>query len=261
MKQRAWRLAMCMVGFSAFTVQANSDGQAQEIIRLADAVRSPNAPFRYTVTVLEYKDGAAEPQNKQILDVSMRFMKPEKGVAPDARSLARFVYPARDRGKVMLSDWYQLWFYSPDLRRPIPISPAQRLLGQISNGDVIVTNFEYAYDSRLEGEEPCGEKTCYRLSLVRKSDAVTYPKVTYLVEKGGEYRPYQAAYYSLDDKLLKTVRYKRYRQVLGTFRPTQIIVENARYDKGYSVMEYSDVRLESLPAFHFTKEAIQRGVR
>lgn len=58
----------------------------------------------------------------------------------------------------MLSDWYDLWFYTPDLRRPIPISRSQRLIGQISNGDVIVTNFEYSYDSTLEGEEVCGDK-------------------------------------------------------------------------------------------------------
>lgn len=211
------------------------------------------------MTVLEYKDGADEPANKQILDVSMRFIKPEKGAQADARSLARFVYPPRDKGKVMLSDWYQLWFYTPELRRPIPLSRAQRLIGQISNGDVIVTNFEYAYDSTLEGEEPCGDKICYRLSLVRKFDEVTYPRVIYLVEKDNQYRPYKASYFSLDDKLLKSVLYQNYQLILGKYRPTEIVVQNARHDKGYSVMKYSDVRLESLPEFHFTKEFIQRG--
>ncbi|MCU6669146.1 outer membrane lipoprotein-sorting protein [Enterobacteriaceae bacterium H4N4] len=235
------------------------DKQAQEIIRLSDDIRSLNEPFRYTVTVLEYKDGAAEPANKQILDVSMRFMKPEKGAQADARSLARFVYPPRDKGKVMLSDWYQLWFYTPELRRPIPLSRSQRLIGQISNGDVIVTNFEYAYDSTLEGEEPCGDKICYRLSLVRKFDEVTYPRVIYLVEKDNQYRPYKASYFSLDDKLLKSVLYQNYQLIVGKYRPTEIVVQNARHDKGYSVMKYSDVRLESLPEFHFTKEFIQRG--
>ena len=70
----------------------------------------------------------------------------------DARSLVRFIYPPRDKGKIMLSDWYDLWFYTPELRRPMPISRQQRLIGQISNGDVIVTNFEYAYDSTPVGK-------------------------------------------------------------------------------------------------------------
>ncbi|WP_434777980.1 outer membrane lipoprotein-sorting protein [Neisseria sp. Ec49-e6-T10] len=239
-------------------VYADIDTKALNIIRQSDDVRSPNKPFRYTVTVLEYKSGETKPVNKQILDISMRFLKPENGIEADARSLARFVYPPKDKGKVMLSNWYDLWFYTPQLRRPIAISRSQRLLGQISNGDVIVTNFEYAYNSKLLGEEPCGKTVCYKLALERKSPEVTYPKVTYLVEKGN-FRPYKASYFSLDNKLIKEVAYQNYKPLLGKDRPAKIIVVDARYSKGYSVMEYSDVRFESLPLSHFTKEYIQRG--
>ncbi len=184
MKIGVWYLCSLAVLLYSSAAQATKvDQQALEIIRKADEVRSPNEPFRYEVTVLEIKEGMQEPENKQSLDISMRFIKPESGKKADARSLIRFTYPPRDKGKVMLSDWYDLWFYTPELRRPVPISRSQRLIGQISNGDVIVTNFEYAYDSTLEGEEPCGDKVCYRLSLTRKSEAITYPKVIYLVEK------------------------------------------------------------------------------
>ncbi|WP_399198297.1 MULTISPECIES: outer membrane lipoprotein-sorting protein [Tenebrionibacter/Tenebrionicola group] len=234
------------------------DAQALEIIRRADEVRSPNKPFRYTVTVQEYKSGAVQPTNKQVLDVSMRFLKPENGMPADARSLARFIYPPRDKGKILLSDWYDLWLYTPDLRRPIPISRSQRLLGQISNGDVIVTNFEYAYNATLQGEETCANATCYRLALVRKSPEVTYPKITYLVEKDS-YRPFKAVYYSLDDRPLKEVTYHDFKPLLGKVRPAKIVVTDTRHGSGYSVMEYSDVRFESLPLSNFTKEYIQRG--
>ncbi len=233
---------------------------AQDIIRRADEIRSPNKPFRYTVTVHEYKDIAGEAVNKQIFDVSMRFMKPENGRPADARSLVRFIYPARDKGKVMLSDWYDLWFYSPELRRPMPVSPEQRLVGQIANSDVIVTNFDYSYHAHLTGETTCGNIVCYRLSLERKTAAATYPKIVYLVEKESS-RPYTASFYSQDEKLLKEVRYKDYQTVLGEARPMKIIVQDARHNKGFTVMEYSNVRLESLPEFYFTREAIQRGVR
>ena len=263
MKNKKWTLSLFLplLLASALGRSEASPPQALDIIRLSDEVRSPNRPFRYSVTVQEYKSGAAQPDSKQILDISMRFMKPEQGVEADARSLVRFVYPPRDKGKIMLSDWYDLWFYTPELRRPIPISRQQRLLGQISNGDVIVTNFEYAYNSELVGEVPCGEKRCYKLALERKSPEVTYPKVIYYVEKDSDYRPYKADYYSLDDKLIKEVRYQNYKQVLGKARPMKIVIQDARHGNGYSVMEYSDVRFESLPVSHFTKEYIQRGGR
>lgn len=234
--------------------------QALEIIRRADEVRSPNKPFRYTVTIQEFTS-ASEPVNKQILDVSMRFIRPENGEPADARALVRFVWPPRDRGKMLLSDWYQLWFYTPELRRPMPVSPQQRLLGQIANGDVIVTNFEYAYEAQYAGEAPCGENRCYQLELKRKLPAASWPRILYWVEKGGDYRPWAADYYSLDDKLVKRVRYQHYQPVLGKARPTRIVVQDFRHAKGYSVMDYSDIRLESLPVSHFTKAYLQRGGR
>lgn len=251
-------IVLSPVLFASVAHAEEANTQALDIIRQSDDVRSPNKPFRYTVTVLEYKSGATAPTNKQVLDVSMRFLKPENGQTADARSLARFVWPASDKGKVMLSDWYDLWFYTPDLRRPIPISRSQRLLGQISNGDVIVTNFEYAYNATLAGEVPCGATTCYKLWLERKSPEVTYPKVGYLVEKG-TYRPFKASYYSLDDNPLKEVTYHDFKLQLGKLRPTKIVVKDVRSGNGYSVMEYSDVRFESLPLSNFTKEYIQRG--
>ncbi|CAM3928687.1 outer membrane lipoprotein-sorting protein [Rahnella bruchi] len=233
---------------------------AGEIIKRADEIRSPDQPFRYTVTVKAYQDGASQPVQTQVLDISMRFIKPDANNQADARSLMRFVYPASDKGKVMLSDWYDLWFWTPELRRPIPISPQQRLVGQISNGDVIVTNFEYAYNARLTGETSCGAAQCYQLILERKSAAVTWPKIIYLVEKGS-WRPFRADYLSLDDKVVKSVSWQDYRLLLDKQRPGKILVTDARHANRYSVMEYSDVRYESLPQFHFTKEFIQRGGR
>ncbi|VAF58144.1 Uncharacterised protein [Enterobacter hormaechei] len=247
--------------FSAAAYSAAADERALEIIRRADEVRSPNKPFRYTLTIHEFKAGATRPENKQVLDISMRFMKPEGEIKADARSLARFVYPPRDKGKVLLSDWYDLWFYTPELRRPVPVSRQQRLIGQISNGDVIVTNFEYAYDASLKGETACGEARCYVLDLVRKSAEVTWPKVMYYVESVGDNRPYKAAYFSLDNKLIKEVLYQDFQMVLGKMRPMKITVKEVRHGNSYSVMEYSDVRLESLPESAFTRESIQRGVK
>lgn len=247
--------------YSSWAYSDPVDEKAMEIIRRADEIRSPNKPFRYTLTISEYKAGATQPANKQVLDISMRFLKPEGETKADARSLVRFIYPPRDRGKMLLSDWYALWFYTPELRRPIPVSPQQRLVGQISNGDVIVTNFEYAYRATLQGEVPCGEKICYSLELERKSEEVTWPKVIYYVEKAGDNRPYKAAYYSLDNQLFKEVSYHDFRMVLGKMRPTKIVVQDTRHGKNYSVMEYSDVRLESLPESYFTRESIQRGMK
>lgn len=254
-------LLLCLTVFSSWAYASPADEKALEIIRRADEVRSPNKPFRYTLTISEYKAGVDQPENKQILDISMRFIKPDGETKADARSLARLIFPPRDRGKVLFSDGYALWFYTPELRRPVPVSPQQRLIGQIANGDVIVTNFEYAYHATLQEEVPCGEKICYSLLLERKSAEATWPKIRYYVEKEGDNRPFKASYYSLDDRLFKEVTYHDFKPVLGRMRPTKIVVQDARNGKRYSIMEYSNIRLESLPESWFTRESIMRGVQ
>lgn len=254
-------LLLCLTVFSSWAYASPADEKALEIIRRADEVRSPNKPFRYTLTIGEYKAGVDQPENKQILDISMRFIKPDGETKADARSLARLIFPPRDRGKVLFSDGYALWFYTPELRRPVPVSPQQRLIGQIANGDVIVTNFEYAYHATLQEEVPCGDKICYSLLLERKSAEATWPKIRYYVEKEGDNRPFKASYYSLDDRLFKEVTYHDFKPVLGRMRPTKIVVQDARNGKRYSIMEYSNIRLESLPESWFTRESIMRGVQ
>lgn len=234
------------------------DKEARRIIRNADRVRAPQEPFRYTLTLVEHKDGKDLLDQKQVMDISMRFYKPsevhEKG---DARSLVRFTYPVRDKGKSLLSDFDKMWYYAPDLRRPIPISRQQRLMGQISNGDVVAADFDYSYISTLVGEEACGDKQCYKLELKRRWPYVTYPAITYWVQKD-TYHPDHAEFKSADGLVMKRSYYKDYREVLGVVRPHQILVEDALRKDNYTMMNYSDMALESLPESYFQKEYLMR---
>ncbi|WP_411752221.1 outer membrane lipoprotein-sorting protein [Serratia sp. (in: enterobacteria)] len=234
------------------------DQRAREIIRRADRVRAPDQPFRYTLTLLEHKGGRDVTENQQVLDISMRFYKPSEQVDKgDARALVRFVSPVRDKGKALLSDLDKMWYFAPDLRRPIPISPQQRLLGQVSNGDVVAADFDYSYISTLVGEEACGEQICYQLVLQRRWPYVTYPAINYWVEKETGF-PHQADFLSADGVLLKRSYYRDYQQVLGQMRPTTIVVVDALRKDNYTTMRYSNVRLESLPESHFQKEYLLR---
>lgn len=237
---------------------AQKDLRARDIIRRADRVRAPDRPFRYTLTLLEHKGGRNVTENQQVLDISMRFYKPseqlEKG---DARALVRFVAPARDKGKALLSDLDKMWYFAPDLRRPIPISRQQRLIGQVSNGDVVAADFDYSYISTLVGEEACEQQSCYKLSLQRRWPYVTYPAINYWVEKDTGF-PRRADFLSADGVLIKRSYYRDYQSVLGQMRPTTIVVEDALRKDNYTTMRYSDVRLETLPDSNFQKEYLLR---
>lgn len=234
------------------------DQKARNIIRQADRVRAPAEPIRYTLTLTEYKGADDASGRQQVLDVSMRFYKPSEQVEKgDAKALVRFVSPVRDKGKALLSDMDKMWYYAPDLRRPIPISRQQRLLGQVSNGDVVAADFDYAYISTLIGEEPCGKSVCYKLSLKRRWNWVAYPAITYWVEKTTS-RPYRVDFLSTENVVIKRSLYNDYQQILGAMRPTKITVQDVLRKDAYTTMKYTDVRPESLPESQFQKEYLMR---
>ena len=235
--------------------QVSEDARAVDIIRRADRIRAPAEPFRYTLTLAEMK-GDSE-VTRQSFDVAMRFYKPESGQEGDARALVRFVDPPTERGKSLLSIFDKLWYYEPKLRRPIPISRQQRLVGQVSNGDVVATDFDLSYISKLIATEDCEGRKCYRLELQRRWSHVTYPKIIYWVDVEN-YRPYKAEFLATNDKLIKRAWYKDYKPALGVERPHEIYIEDSLKKEQYTRMLYSDVRLEAVPEAYFQKEYLLR---
>jgi hypothetical protein len=233
----------------------NEDREASEIIRRADRIRAPDQPFRYSLTLVEMK--GEQEVSRQVLDVAMRFYKPTERQAGDARALVRFVAPASERGKSLLSVYDKLWYYEPKLRRPIPISLQQRLVGQVSNGDVVAADFDFSYFSKLSGIDDCDGRKCYRMELTRRWPYVTYPKINYWVEVESS-RPFKTEFLSSSDKVLKRAWYKDYNFAVGLQRPHEIYIEDSLRKEQYTRMLYSDVRLEAVPEAYFQKEYLLR---
>lgn len=232
------------------------DTRAVDIIRRADRIRAPAQPFRYALTLVEMKGD--QEVSRQSLDVAMRFYKETAEQQGDARALVRFVDPPSERGKSLLSIFDKLWYYEPKLRRPIPISRQQRLVGQVSNGDVVATDFDLSYIATLAAaKEDCAGRSCYRLELQRRWAYVTYPKITYWVD-AENYRPYKAEFLSSNGKVLKRAWYRDYKLALGVERPHEIYIEDSLQKEQYTRMLYSDVRLEEVPEAYFQKEYLLR---
>lgn len=234
---------------------SKENAEAVDIIRRADRIRAPAEPFRYLLTLVEMK--GAQEVSRQTLDVAMRFYKPTAEQAGDARALVRFVDPPSERGKSLLSVFDKLWYYEPKLRRPIPISRQQRLIGQVSNGDVVATDFDLSYISKLATIEDCEGRKCYRLELQRRWPHVTYPKINYWVDVE-TYRPFKAEFLASGDKVLKRAWYKDYKPALGVARPHEIYIEDSLKKEQYTRMLYSNVRLEEVPEAYFQKEYLLR---
>lgn len=229
---------------------------AQSILAASDAIRNPGKPFGLTVTLVEYRNGRQTDSNT--LDV---YSKADTR-SGQFRSLIRFVAPPRDAGKLMLKSGNDLWFFDPTSKASIRLSPQQRLLGQAANGDVVTVNLAKDYRARLAGEEsvPDGDRRmrrCYKLSLTRVSDDVTYDHIEMWID-AADSRPVKGRFYTESGQLLKTAYYRRYQSQLGLERPTETVIIDGLDPKWVTVMRYSDYAWREVPEAWLQRDYLPR---
>ena len=231
-------LTVVVLVFSALSAGAI---EAEDIIKEADKARAPGDSFSFDLEVTSEK-----PDRK---DEISRFKVLVKG---RDKSLVKFTYPKRDKGKIMLMVGNNLWIYIPTSRNPIRISQQQRLIGQVSNGDVARTNFAQDYVPSLLGEEELEGKDCHLLELIAKSNEVAYHRIIYWVEKD-TLNPVKSEFYTISGKLLKTAYYQGYKEILGRERMTRMLIADNLREGQTSIMEYSNMRIEEFPDQIFQK--------
>ncbi len=238
----AW--ALCVAAYAAPAQPADPD--AKTIVEKADQVRFPGAGFEVEVDIdSNLSGGNTESRKYKVLS---------KG---NENTIVMVVEPASERGQIMLMKGRDLWIFLPNVSQPVRLGLAQRLTGQVANGDLARANFAGDYTATLQGTEDIDGAPHYRLALDAVDRGVTYGKVMYWV-RASDYRPHKAEFYSLSGRLLKTAHYRAYEQMAGRVRPTELLMEDALRKGEQSVLRYSSMKLRELPDKVFTKDYLKR---
>jgi outer membrane lipoprotein-sorting protein len=165
--------------------------------------------------------------------------------------------PAVDRGQIMLMKGRDLWIFLPNVSQPVRLSLAQRLTGQVANGDIARANFAGDYSPKLVRTEKIGGEDHYVLELMAVDRSVTYHRVMYWV-KQKNYHPHRAEFYSLSNRLLKTAKYEDFQKLAGQVRPTRLVLQDALRKGEESELLYSGMVLRDLPDKIFTRDYLKR---
>lgn len=201
---------------------SNDTPDADDIIRLADKVRNPSESFKMQINLIEYRSN----KETQRMTFSV-FSKPDEETG-EFNTIVKFLEPSKDRGKLMLKDGGNIWFYDPVSKSTARISPQQRLLGQTSNGDVMTINLSVDYNAEIKNEQTIAnadrqQVETYMLELSAKVNTANYHRIEYWVEKETAH-PIRGYFYSASDRLLKIIFYRNYQDILGKLRPTEAII-------------------------------------
>jgi len=168
-------------------------------------------------------------------------------------SLVETLEPLRSKGARMLQVEHNLWLTKPGLRKPVPISPRQRLTGQAAIGDIAATNYARDYRARLLREEDVDGERCFLLELSANTRQTTYDRVLYWVsaQRG---TGVQAEFQSLSGKKLKSARfeYGNRIEVQGRSVPfiSRMVISDALTDSR-TTLEYGRIVVKALPAAEF----------
>jgi hypothetical protein len=177
-----------------FAAPAGAD-DVDALLRRADAYRLPAGALEVETEVRSFRDGK--------LDKERRY---RVYLRPGRRSLVLSRSPVEQGQKVlMLGD--DFWIVLPSSQRPIRITPAQRLLGDASAGDVATLTWAGDYGGAVVGEAEVEGRTCVRLDLAARRTGATYQRIELYLDRA-DARPVRADLYLASDKLAKQARFE-----------------------------------------------------
>lgn len=219
---------------------------ARSILEKSDAIRFPAQGFQVDVDIASSSPGTTTEHRKyRILS---------KG---NENTVVMILEPASERGQIMLMKDRDLWVFMPDVSQPIRLGLAQRLTGQVANGDLARANFSGDYTPKLLRTEKLDGDDYYVLELDAVDRSVTYHQVLLWVNKSN-YRPYKAEFHALSGRLLKTSFYENYETMAGKQRPTRLLIQDALKSGDTSVLDYSNMKLRDLPDKVFNKDYLKK---
>lgn len=212
----------------------------------ADQVRFPPEGFQVDVAITSSNAG-------EVVD-SRQYRVLSKG---SDNTIVMVTEPAADRGQIMLMKGRELWVFLPNVSQPVRLSLAQRLTGQVANGDLARANFSGDYTPKVLRTERIDGEDHYVLELTAVDRSVAYSRVLYWVRQKNFF-PHKAEFYSLSNRLLKTCRYENFQTMAGRPRPTKLVMQDALRKGEESVLEYSGMALRQLEDKIFTRDYLKR---
>lgn len=233
-------LAACVL---CFAPELRAQPDAAQLIRNADLARGGGIPGLIW-------DVVASNSGKDLDDMPDYHLRIK---AVDTASVAEVLDPPNSKGAKMLQVDRNMWMTKPGLRKPIAISPRQRLTGQASIGDIAATNYAKDYSAQYVREEPVGNERCYVFDLSAESKRTTYDRITYWISvKRGV--AVKADFLSLSGKLLKSAQFE-YGNSIGVDGKrvpfvSRMVIADALSDARTS-LQYSNIALQAIPASVF----------
>ena len=154
-----------------------------------------------------------------------------------------------------------MWFVKPGLRKPVPISPRQKLLGGASNGDIASTNYAGDYKITQASEDIAVGEPCHLFDLTATNKKATYDRIKYWISQK-RLVGVKADFFTVSGKVFKsaTFEYGNQIQVRGIPRPfvSRMVITHAVMKEDVTTMIYKEVKVRKIPDATFNLNLLVR---
>ena len=160
-----------------------------------------------------------------------------------------FLAPASEKGRSTLRLGDNMWFYIPNVGKPIRITSLQSVVGGVfNNADILQLDYAAEYDVE-KVEETGGE---YLLYLKAKTKTVAYDRLKIWADKG-KLLPTKIECLTEANMLIKTLYFKDHKDFGGGIVRPAVIETDSPLFKGYkSVLIYAKVKQRTFKDEVFT---------
>lgn len=176
-------------------------------------------------------------------------------------ALAEAVAPTRNKGETMLFNDRSIWFFKPGLKKPLAISPRQKLMGQAANGDIASTNYSRDYEGKITGTEKIDGEDAWKLELKAKAKNVTYDSIRYWISKKDRLGM-KSEFLTVSGEVFKraTFEYKNKMPSAGKNLPfvSKMVITDALNPKNVTTLIYNNPKSEKLAESIFNVNNLTR---
>ncbi|WP_444898652.1 outer membrane lipoprotein-sorting protein [Microbulbifer sp. VAAC004] len=218
--------------------------QVESMLAKADFYRLQENSARVVTEVRVYKNGELDSMDNYHV-----YTRPQR------KSLVVFKGKGEEGTKMlMLQDNY--WMLMPRSRRPIRITPMQKLLGGASVGDVATLTWSEDYQGVYAGQETLQDQLVNRLSLTAKTKGASYQRINLWVDSKSNF-PVKAELYLKSGKLAKIAHFTP-----GQREGRQVVAEMRLQDTINTGTEtrviYESVQAHDLPEKYYNPAYLSR---
>ena len=219
---------------------------ASEILIAADSFRKPDSSSRVKLEVSLFKKGILDSKKSYTV-----YMKSGR------RSLALFNSPGEQGQKALQLD-DRFYLLLPKSRRPVRISPMQKLLGEAAIGDISTMTWSEDYSGMILDEVTTVHGiSAIKLKLSAKRAGVTYEQIElWLARKN--FRPIQANLYLKSGRIAKMVSY-RSGELNGKEMITAMVMEDRIQKHKRTEIRYQSIEAIDVPDRYFNPAYLTRN--